>query len=102
MIDAYNKATKVATSVKSLDLSANSYQTGKGIIKVLSKYIDDLAKFQGNVTWGKDSVGAVSQRVLNVAIPDLVQTGEQSRALAEAVALANQNGVQLIFTTVTY
>lgn len=37
----------VATSIKSIDLNAKSYQNGKVLFSTLKRYIDKVAKFKG-------------------------------------------------------
>jgi hypothetical protein len=45
----------VATSIKSIDLNAVTYQDASRLIYRIDKYIDDLAEFDG-ATWATDVV----------------------------------------------
>jgi RHS repeat-associated protein len=68
VIDAFYKG--VATSVKTLDFFAKKYVKDGAVAKQLTKYVDDLADFNG-ASWGDDVVrGAdINKRVLEVGIP---------------------------------
>jgi hypothetical protein len=60
----------VATSIKSLDLGAQTYQTAEGIASRVENYVDKLAKFKGR-TWGGVTIkeADITARVLDIAIP---------------------------------
>jgi hypothetical protein len=72
----------VATSIKSLDLTAARYQTEAGIRSVLSDAAGALAEFSGKVFAGAEVKAAqITDRVLIVAIEDGAATVEQELAL---------------------
>ena len=102
VIDAYENG--VATSVKSMDLAAKTYQSAGGITGMLTKAIDRLAGYTGNTyvtANGTTSfIGNVMDRVLNVGIPSMKLTGEQQQALQDMASYAAQQGVKLIYTVV--
>jgi RHS repeat-associated protein len=71
-------ANGVATSIKSLDLTASSYQKGNSVLNTLKGYINTLDKFEG-ATWAGTTVekGAdYTSKALELA----VQTGKGSES----------------------
>ncbi|MGB0563458.1 MAG: RHS repeat-associated core domain-containing protein [Spirulinaceae cyanobacterium] len=79
-IDDYDSFTGVATSIKSLDLTAKTYQNPKRMVAQIDSYAKKLSKFNGR-TYGGVNVPSPSQRVLYIAIED----GAMSRAQAVAM-----------------
>jgi hypothetical protein len=67
-----------ATSIKSIDLRAATYQNPRSLVQRLGDYINDLEEFNGG-TWGADDVpeNAIRSRVLSLAIPEGSMTEEQ-------------------------
>ena len=67
-IDAFYQG--VATSVKTMNIFAKKYVTKGGVAKQLTKYVDDLANFNGR-TWGGQTVegSEITKKVLEVGIP---------------------------------
>lgn len=99
VIDAYITRLRLATSVKSINLLDKTYQTASGIRSVLNRYIGRLARFNGQLEWGADSVGKIGSRVLHVAIPEVI-TPAQVEALREMQQYALTQGVKLLITIV--
>jgi hypothetical protein len=64
----------VATSIKSMDLTATSYQKGNSVLNTLKGYVDDLAGFS-NKTWGS-TVVRQGQEYTSKALELAVQTGK--------------------------
>jgi hypothetical protein len=89
-------ASKVV-SVKSIDLSSASYQSGNAVLNRLTQYINSLAGFTEQ-TWGGVTVqtGANTVRTLELAIPPTVMTQSQQNQVTQAAQYALQHGVQLI------
>lgn len=79
----------VATSIKSLDLTAATYQSGSAIISRLSSYAAKLASFQG-ATYAGDVVAgaAIREKVLVVAFEDGAATIEQAQVLEDFLRIA--------------
>jgi len=77
----------VATSIKSLDLTAASYQSGSAIISRLSKYAAELAAYQGGRFAGV-TVANITDRVLLVAFEDGAGTVIQGQALEQFLQTA--------------
>jgi hypothetical protein len=79
----------VATSIKSLDLTAKTYQSASALISRLSGYAGKLSAFQG-ATFAGDTVaaGAIKERVLVVAFEEGAATIEQAKVLEDFMRLA--------------
>lgn len=74
----------IATSIKSLDLTAKTYESASAMTGVLSKYASKLASFTGAAKGGLSVPGAsIVQRVLLVAFEDGAATGPQMQALSQ-------------------
>jgi len=85
----------VATSIKSINLNAKSYQNGKALFSVLKKYINQVAKFKGQ-RWNGVTIteGDITKRALDVAIPKGASPS-QVKALQEAAKFGKEKGVQV-------
>ncbi|WP_237732411.1 DUF6443 domain-containing protein [Flavobacterium sp. UGB4466] len=66
----------VATSIKSMDLTAKSYQKGNAVLNTLKGYVDDLAKFTSE-SWGGTAV-TKGETYTSKALELAVQTGKGS------------------------
>ena len=102
VIDAY--ADGVVTSIKSIDLTASSYQLGSSLYSKLNQYLTSLYNFDG-ATWGGTSVGNAANptdsKVLNIAIQQGVEpTAAQSAAMAQIVQQGASEGITVTFTPV--
>jgi hypothetical protein len=86
----------IATSVKSLDLTAKTYQNAARLTSVLSGYADKLSQFQGGAV-GQTVVraGDVATKVLEVVIQKGVATPEQMAAIQKAVEYAKTLDITL-------
>lgn len=90
-IDKFISGT--ATSIKSLDLNAASYQNLTTLNRTLTKYIDSVAGFSGR-TWAGASVSGVSSRTLDLAVPDVGSWAQQA-ILSQANQYSGSMGVTL-------
>ena len=90
----------VATSIKSLDLGAKSYQNMSKLTSTLTKYVNSVASFNGR-QWGNANVPAsqITSRALELAVPSL-GTAAQQAALQNVAAYAKSVGVDLIITVI--
>lgn len=61
-------AAGVATSIKSIDLTAATYQSAARLTSRLNKYVDDLEEFDG-AEFAGDQVKSIVGRTLSLAIP---------------------------------
>ena len=94
VIDRFSKG--VATSIKSLDLGAKSYQNVRTLARTVRGYIDDVAAFNGR-SWGGATVrGAdISGRALELAVPAGGGTAAQGAVLQSAVEYGRSVGVSV-------
>lgn len=72
----------VATSIKSLDLTAKTYQNTTALVSKLSGYVDDLARFAGR-SGGSTPIrnSDITRRVLLIAVENGAATQPQKLAL---------------------
>jgi hypothetical protein len=89
----------IATSIKSIDLNAATYQNGMGLTYRLNKYIDSLAGFEGD-TMGDIVIrnSDISGRVLDIAVPKGSMTAVQKTAIDAASKRAETLGIKLVIT----
>jgi len=89
-------ANGIATSIKSLDLGAKTYQSLSTLSRTVTGYVDKVASFAGR-TWGGASVkGAEIQgRALELAIPMGGGSPAQHAALQAVVKYAQSVGVRV-------
>ncbi len=95
-IDRFDRGIGRATSIKSLDLGAKTYQSETAMTRLLTKYVDKVAEFKG-ANWGGERIAprAVKERELHLAIPRRA-TDMQTDVLASMARYAESRGV--IFT----
>jgi hypothetical protein len=96
-IDIWDPNTGAATSLKSVDLEAPSYQVEgdyeRALYNKLSKSIDDLAEFKGGRYAGTDvPENEITSRTLTVIIPSL-GTAEQRQVQRQIFEVGKQRGV---------
>lgn len=91
----------VATSIKSVDLTAKTYQNTGALTSRLERYVDKVADFKG-ATWDRRTIrGAdVTSRVLHVAVQPGVATPAQSAVFDQVRAYAETRGVKLVISEV--
>lgn len=99
VIDKLNGRT--ITSIKSMDLTADTYQTGRGIYNTLVKNIDTLDRFterawQGTVV----SKEVYDYKELEVAIPKIKISQDQKRGLDEAIQYAKSKNIRIKITII--
>jgi filamentous hemagglutinin len=91
----------IATSIKSLDLNAPSYQNAATLESTLKGYIDKVAGYAGTSSSGWAGVvikeGEIAGRELNLAIPN-AGTAAQQQVISQAVSYGAQNGVAVKVT----
>jgi hypothetical protein len=90
----------VATSIKSIDLTAKSYQDIEVLIQTIKGYVNELAAFQG-AQWAGLEIKSweITSRVLQLAIPEGA-TEAQLSAINELINWASTQGVEIIITVV--
>lgn len=83
----------IVTSIKSLDLNAVTYQNAATLNRMMVKYINDVASFNGRRWAGVDVPGnAIKGRALDLAVPGLGTVAQQS-VLNQAVQYGATKGV---------
>jgi hypothetical protein len=92
----------VATSIKSIDLNAATYQDAARLTYRLNEYVDKLGEYKGGVLSNTEvSLSAISSRVLNLVVPKGAMTEVQGAAI-EAVRMraliANRYPVKIVIT----
>ena len=85
----------VATSIKSIDLKAKSYQNANALYSKLKGYINQVAKFKGQ-RWNGVAIQEedITKRALDVAIPRGASES-QVEAIQKAIEYGKNNGVQV-------
>jgi RHS repeat-associated protein len=91
----------VATSIKSIDLNATTYQDVGALASKIDSYVDKVADFNGARFSGVNiQAGDISARQLQLAVPAGGVTPAQQAAINASVARAQGMGVSLIVSPV--
>jgi RHS repeat-associated protein len=87
----------VASSIKSIDLRAVTYQNPANLERVLTNYVDKVANFTSGAV-GRTAIegSQISGRVLEVAVPQGGASAAQQAVLSRVTAAAAQRGVQVV------
>jgi contact-dependent growth inhibition (CDI) system restriction endonuclease-like protein len=74
----------IATSIKSIDLNAKTYQVSNSLRYRLNNFVDEVESFKGG-RWGGDEVeeAAITGRAVSIAIPKGSMTEEQRAVFKE-------------------
>jgi hypothetical protein len=97
VIDSFTDG--VATSIKSIDLNATTYQDAARLTYRLTQYIDQLALFDGGkLGFTAIDSSSISGRVLSIAVPKASMTAAQRAAIANAELRANAFDIDLVIT----
>jgi hypothetical protein len=85
-------AEGVATSLKSIDVTSASYQTGTSVVNKISQYARDLASFT-ELRQGSAAITAAEThtRLLSVVFEEGAVSSEQARALQALLRNAISN-----------
>ena len=96
VIDNYDVNTETASSVKSRDLNAKSYQNGSTLERTIKKDVDDLANFE-LVDWGDSTLSGmpINQRELQMVVPNTKLSQVQIDAINNAIEYAKSKGVNI-------
>jgi len=96
-IDSFSNG--IATSIKSIDLNAATYQDAARLTYRLNAYIDSIATYDGSVLGSIQILPAnISARALSLAIPKGSMTAAQRAAIQAAQTRAQAFGVNLTIT----
>ncbi|MBP4139800.1 hypothetical protein J3495_17130 [Flavobacterium sp. P7388] len=87
----------VATSIKSLDLTAGSYQKGNSVYNTLKGYINKLADFTSAEVGGVKVVQGetYTSKVLELAVQTGKGTESQWSQIGDAIKYAQDNNVNV-------
>jgi hypothetical protein len=86
----------VATSIKTLDLGAKTYQRISALKRTVTRYIDDLAGFRGaELGETRIRLADITARSLDLAVPKGIGTEAQLKALDALVQYGRKLGVQV-------
>jgi hypothetical protein len=99
-IDNFTKG--VATSIKSIDLNAATYQNAARLTYRINQYVDELGDYEGGILSDTEvKSSAIADRVLNIVVPKNAMTEVQSAAVEAARAralVANRYPVKIVIT----
>src|SRR6478672_6825829 len=97
VIDRFVKGA--ATSIKSIDLNAATYQDAGRLMSTLSRYINALAEYAGSELGGfRVRAEDITSRTLSIAIPKGSMTSFQRRVIEAARVQARGLGIDLVVT----
>jgi hypothetical protein len=92
-------ANGVATSIKSIDLNAATYQNLGALSSRLNSYVDAVAGFNGAVRAGQEiNAAQITARQLQLVIPSSSASAAQQTVINAAAARAQGMGVKFIVT----
>lgn len=99
VISAWDNGT--AKSIKSIDLTAPTYQSGSGLEKKVVSHINDLAEYRGTAKpWGSDEIFIdgrdIEKRVLILIVPKNAPESTIAE-LNEYTSYAESVGVELLY-----
>lgn len=84
----------VATSIKSTDLNASTYQSPSRLSGKLRGYVDKVAGFNGaNHAGTRIDANQITSRQLDIAIPKGAKTADQAATLSQVIAYGQSKGV---------
>ncbi len=96
-----NFASGVATSIKSIDLNAATYQNIGSLTRTVNGYVDSVASFNGATRSGVAiNASEITARQLQLAYPAGSMSAAQQAAIDAAATRAQGLGVNLITTGV--
>jgi hypothetical protein len=93
VIDIYDSASKVGTSIKSINLNSKSYQDKASLGRLLKQYVDDL-KAQGTIKYKQESYYLKGKRIIFV-IPIGSINDVNSTVLEEIKNYSKNNGIDI-------
>lgn len=90
-----------AVMIKSMDLTAESYQKGNNAEKTLKLYMEELIGYKGqNKPWGSDGILVreedIKSRELILVIPKNQLSDANEKMLSDMAGMANSKGVRLV------
>jgi hypothetical protein len=99
--DKYDASTKTATSVKTVNLEAKSYQSGNTLYNNMKKAVDDVIDFefytQNNFTLDNT---IIDTKVVEYKISNIELNQSQIQNIQRVIDYANINGVKIEITII--
>jgi len=100
-VDYYDNVTQTATSVKSTNLFAKTYQDISKLEEVWRKYVDDLAGASFPISHAGidvgDALNPVNNRNLHLIFPHDTPSADQQSVLNSLTTYANSRGITVTF-----
>ena len=95
----YRFVDGAATSIKSIDLNAATYQDAGRLMSTLSRYTNALAEYAGSELGGfRVRAEDITSRTLSIAIPKGSMTSVQRKVIEAARIQASGLGIDLVVT----
>lgn len=96
VIDKFNRQTGIATSIKSMDLNAKSYQKAGSVFNKLKGYIDKLHRFKGSGWKDSKVLGAdISGKELELVLPNGSGTKAQWEQIHQAIDYGMRQNINI-------
>ena len=93
VIDIYDDATKIGTSIKSINLNSKSYQDKANLNRLLKQYVDDI-KNQGTINYKQQKYDIEGKKLIFV-IPKGSIKNENGTVLEQIKSYARDNGIDI-------
>ena len=93
IIDIYDSASKIGTSIKSINLSSKTYQDKASLSRVLKQYVDDI-KTRGVISYKQENYYLVGKKIIFV-IPRGSINNVNSAVLEEIKSYSKANGIDI-------
>ncbi|MFN0278432.1 MAG: hypothetical protein ACKVRN_07500 [Pyrinomonadaceae bacterium] len=98
VIDKFIRNGGVATSIKSLDIGAQSYRNANQLTSTLTKYVKQLANFQSGRRNGVViEPGDIKRRILQIVLPNTPLSVEQKSVLLKVQQDAARRGIEMVY-----
>src|SRR5262249_42868024 len=89
----------IATSFKSIDLNAATYQNAQNLASAVNRYVNSLAAFNGKSYAGWEVKAEQNTgRALNLIVPRGSMTATQRTVIDTAIERAKSRGINLFVT----
>lgn len=90
-----------AVMIKSMDLTAESYQKGDNALEALMGYVDELTGYNGQEKpWGSSGTVIrkkdIKEKELLLVIPENKLSGANEKLLTDMIAIAQSRGISLV------
>jgi hypothetical protein len=93
VIDIYDNASKVGTSIKSINLNSKSYQDKANISRLLKQYVDDI-KSQDTINYKEEKYVLAGKKLIFI-IPKGSVNDVNNTVIEEIKSYARDNGIDI-------